>query len=116
MNLNQKLTEAIDKLIPEAKLKHPHCLDGGFEVYHDINCNPIPGSKDCTTGEPELRHVMWALKAAKHFYIYVNTEGEFVDESPLNGYPETLGFYDLTKSLYKQTEELRQWLLNLLTE
>lgn len=73
--------------------------------------------------EPELRHVLWALDVTGAGPELAGLgEGEFVIESWAN---DGIGSrkrvadwrvkYDLTASLFNQSEETKQWLLTLLT-
>lgn len=100
-NLNQKLTEAIDALIPKANLVGK------------------PGQTMLKPGgwikEPELRHVLWALGVKKQepeIEAYEDGTG-VLRIYPLKGSSSDWD-YDLTKSLYSQTDEVKEWLLNLL--
>jgi DNA-directed RNA polymerase subunit M/transcription elongation factor TFIIS len=115
-NLNQKLTQAIHELIPEA------VLDKSWSRH---TCGLLMGCEGCNMeriekwDEPLLRHVLWALEVVgfeNHFAI--STDGAFMQWNPeffSRDYNESNITYDLTKTLYEQTEETKQWLLDLLT-
>jgi hypothetical protein len=119
-NLNQKLTQAIHELIPEAGLME-------LKTLPCPRCDAVPPCVSCATHplqeltitEPTLRHVLWALEVAvfeNHFAI--STDGAFMQWNPeffCRDYNESNITYDLTKTLYEQTEETKQWLLDLLT-
>jgi len=70
--------------------------------------------------EPELRHIIHAsIVLAKELLIEPTCSGHGLIIARLDRKPMDDDYsitYDLTKSLFGQTLEVRQWLLNLLTQ
>ena len=142
MKLNQELTEAINKLIPEAGLMElkngQNVIYRGKEHKVGVSWGDYPNSditifnqKELRKGvisgtwsdvqilgiELELRHILMALEVIEPAgRIAINSWGYFYQTSPTDGRYAGLKTprYDLTKSLYNQTDELKQWLFNLL--
>lgn len=148
-NLNKALTEAIDKLIPEAglmelkpgcrvlrtKWKHNGCAPSKERVQVECIVSGTDGNGYwCSSGrsshkcnkdeleilgiEPELRHVLWALEKAQpeasiEMHVYGGRMCFTIREADGHISPR---WYDLTRSLYAQDEEVKEWLLNLLTQ
>jgi len=117
-DLNQQLTKLIHELIPEAA-----GLDECSNCYGllSIGADPMRDCEDCTFKSPELRHVLWALEA------WLNEDGE--DEQHefkvssdgflgmyFDGLPINMIAWNLQFNLYGQTKELKEFILNLLTQ
>jgi hypothetical protein len=112
-DINQKLTQAIHELIPEAGLIAEPLK------YDPLGPSGLPKAssfilgEDATYGEPTLRHVLWALDVSENKW---QVSSEVYAELEIYNDENASETYDLTESLYEQTEETKQWLLDLLTQ